>query len=585
MRPARFIPLALLVSAFPVASFADWLPNGTPVCVAPGIQSGLLGVPLAFEFETLHGRDLFLVWSDSRDTLPAGSNLFSEEIGPSGPALPPSNGDPAVVAPGFQGYQDAAPTGRNVANDPSYSLGVIVAWSDDRNGALDVYAKRLLDRPTNTPWPADGVPVCTAPGAQSAVRVVGDIGAGATISWLDPRDGFNAIYAQHLDINGAPQWAANGVPVCNVPAYRQQHRLTSNYDGGALFVWIDDQAGPSRVFASRFRPDGTRAPGWPAGGFQVSSLPAAGLGPALPDGFGGFYVTFFSGSGLPMACRIDSIPQSHAGWPSDGVALAQTPFQGGIDDAIRFEAGDGLVAVWEKNVNPPELKVLSFDLFAQRVLGDGTRPPGWGADGNVLCNAAGDQTNARLAAGPLILAVWEDQRPGAIGKDLYAMRLREDGVADPSWPSNGVAMVTGNGNQYTPCPVWDGAAGVLVGYLDDHDFNSFETDVFAQRVNLNGTIGTTAVPLSSPGAFRLSAPVPNPSRSIVTLQVSAAGGRVGAEILDPLGRRLRSLAATESGALRWDLTDDAGRRVQPGLYYVRVRADKESATRAVVVRR
>ena len=150
---------------------------------------------------------MFTLWSDARDAVPASADLYFDLIGPFGPADPPTNGSPAVAASGFQGYADACFTG-TVSNHPPSNAGVSVAWADNRNGALDVYARRLFDSPFNTPWPADGVPVCVATGAQSSIHIVGDAGAGAILAWLDPRTGFNSVYAQRLDLNGVPQWAA-----------------------------------------------------------------------------------------------------------------------------------------------------------------------------------------------------------------------------------------------------------------------------------------------------------------------------------------------------------------------------------------
>ena len=571
----------LLVSS---VGYAAWSPAGSPVCDAPGIQGDLVAVPFPWEFEIWHGQSLFAVWSDPRDTVPAGSDLYDERIDALGPPSPPTNGSAAVVAPGYQGAPDADFTG--YAGNPPTNSGVIVAWSDNRNGALDVYAKRLLDSPFNTPWPADGVPVCMAAGVQFAVHVVGDLNAGAIVSWLDARAGSNAIYAQRLDQNGVAQWAADGIPVCDVPAYRYQHRLAAAPDGGAYFVWLDDQDGPLRVRALRLLPDGTRAPGWPAGGFVVSSLAASQLGPPRVDpASGALFVTFYSD--VPRVNRVDDTGAIHAGWPADGVALAATPVFGAgfLTDAI-VENG-AFVALWSRNTTPSGSDYFLYDLVAQRILADGTRAPGWGAEGNVVCDTQGDPMNGRLAAGPFIVAVWEDSRNPVTGPDLYAMRLREDGAPDPLWPTNGVAVAAGSGRQVSPRPVWDGDQGVLVAYLDDHDFDSSHTDVYAQRINLNGTVGTTAVPPAVATGFGLAAPVPNPARGTVTLALALpAGATVAAEVLDALGRHVRTLSGvTAAASLRWNLADDAGARVQPGVYYVRVRGAVGSLSRAVVVRR
>ena len=121
-------------------------------------QGDLVAVRMPEASGTRSWEAMFALWSDTRDTLPAGSDLYFKKVLPFDPPPPPATGEPAVVGPGFQGYATASFTG-HASNHPPTNSGVIVAWADDRNGALDVYARRLFDSPFNLPWPADGVPV------------------------------------------------------------------------------------------------------------------------------------------------------------------------------------------------------------------------------------------------------------------------------------------------------------------------------------------------------------------------------------------------------------------------------------------
>ena len=582
-----FRPLSIALAAvltLPAGpTLAGWGPSGTPLCTVPGFQGDLVAVRMPEASGTRSWEAMFALWSDTRDTLPAGSDLYFKKVLPFDPPPPPATGEPAVVGPGFQGYATASFTG-HASNHPPTNSGVIVAWADDRNGALDVYARRLFDSPFNLPWPADGAPVCVASGAQSSIRIVGDENAGATLAWLDGRTGFQSVYAQRLDQDGVPQWAANGIPVCDVPGSRSSLRACATRQGGVYLAWTDDRLGSPHVYLTRLQPDGTSPPGWPANGLQVSSTTASFVGALVPDLAGGVFVVFYSNDGLPMASRIDGGGDIHPGWPANGVALAATPSEGQIEDAMAY--GDGLVVVWGRNILPPG-DVLEFDLMAQRLRSDGTRPPGWGAEGNVLCDAPAGQRGARLAVdAPAIVATWEDDRTGSEAPDVYALRLSDEGAPDFLWPAGGVVVAAGNGRQFSPRPVWDGLGGVMIAYLDDYDFNSMESDVYVQRVNLIGQVGTTGVPPGAgPGRIWLGPPAPNPAQSAVSLAVSPAGDPVRAEVVDALGRRVRSLAPEASGFLRWDLTDDGGRRVEPGVYWVQVREALGGRARAVVVRR
>ena len=267
--------------------------------------------------------------------------------------------------------------------------------------------------------------------------------------------------------------------------------------------------------------------------------------------------------------------------PELGGPIEQLARIGGfLQDAVRH--ADGLVVLWAEDDAPDE--TFQFNLRAQRLLGDGTRAAGWGADGMVVCDAPGDQLRGRLVDGPPIIAVWEDGRTFGSDPDVYAGRLADDGTRPPEWPANGVLVAGGNGRQSSPCPTWDGIGGVMIAYLDDHDFNSTETDVYAQIVNL---VGQVDVPRPIAAGISLASPVPNPAAREVTLALRwPAGVPVRAEVVDVLGRRVRALAEAHGAAtLRWDLADDAGRRVAPGLYVVRARGGGRELARTVIVRR
>jgi hypothetical protein len=90
-----------------------------------------------------------------------------------------------------------------------------------------------------------------------------------------------------------------------------------------------------------------------------------------------------------------------------------------------------------------------------------------------------------------------------------------------------------------------------------------------------------------PDRFSL-APAPNPASTIVRLALALPrAGAARVEVFDLAGRRVRLLAdgdlPSSSVVLRWNLADDSGRRVPPGLYLVRARAGRGVVTRRLVV--
>jgi len=98
----------------------------------------------------------------------------------------------------------------------------------------------------------------------------------------------------------------------------------------------------------------------------------------------------------------------------------------------------------------------------------------------------------------------------------------------------------------------------------------------------------TAVPDATAPPLALAGAAPDPARRATAFAFTLpAGARVRLEVLDAAGRRIRTLAdgAWPAGAwsLAWDLADDAGARVPPGVYFARLQAAGGARTRPVVV--
>jgi len=93
---------------------------------------------------------------------------------------------------------------------------------------------------------------------------------------------------------------------------------------------------------------------------------------------------------------------------------------------------------------------------------------------------------------------------------------------------------------------------------------------------------------ASSGRLWLEPPAPQPALASVTLRISAPAGTLASlEVFNVAGRRTRLLwkGVADSGerSIAWDLTDDAGRRVGPGVYRIRLAASGRSVTRSAVV--
>lgn len=95
-------------------------------------------------------------------------------------------------------------------------------------------------------------------------------------------------------------------------------------------------------------------------------------------------------------------------------------------------------------------------------------------------------------------------------------------------------------------------------------------------------------PARPASALALSPPSSQPARGAVRFVLTlAAAGEARVEVLDAAGRRARVLAHGPRGAgahtVEWDLRDDSGAAVAPGLYWLRAAAGDRFVTQRVVV--
>ena len=119
--------------------------------------------------------------------------------------------------------------------------GAIMAWVDDRSSWRgDIYAQRV-DRNGDVLWTVGGIGVCTAAGAQFNPFMVSDGLGGVIISWSDGRNGATGddIYAQRIDQNGDVLWSVDGIGVCTAVGDQQQPAMVSDGLGGAIIDWVD----------------------------------------------------------------------------------------------------------------------------------------------------------------------------------------------------------------------------------------------------------------------------------------------------------------------------------------------------------
>jgi hypothetical protein len=182
-----------------------------------------------------------VMWEDHPDNSDIG--LFAQRVTPAGASLWTPGGVRFAIGPSFRTFPVA------VLDQVG---GFIVGWCDERTGSsvsgggsdLDIYAQRLNGAGAPQ-WIANGVPVCVAPADQIIPSIRPDGAGGAVLVWVDERRGGSGvdIYGQHLNASGGPMLQVNGVSIGDTTSYDFDVATTSDSGGGVIAVWDDGRNG------------------------------------------------------------------------------------------------------------------------------------------------------------------------------------------------------------------------------------------------------------------------------------------------------------------------------------------------------
>jgi hypothetical protein len=348
---------------------------------------------------------------------------------------------------------------------PDGAGGVIVAWEQGLPFS-DIFAQKVNAAGARQ-WGANGVRLCAAANSQIFLQAVPDASGGAIFAWWDQRVSSWHVYCRRVNSVGTPLWTANGVAIETAIDGDPYPTAIADGAGGAIIAWRDRRiTGVYHVYAQRV--DSTGVVAWTTNGVAVVTASVGQGGAALTtDGAGGAIVAWNDGrTGAPgvYAQRLNS--SGVAQWQTDGVLVSA----GAAGARLVSDGSGGAIISYG----------LSGDIYARRISSGGSLQ--W-SSADTVCNATGTQRLNSIAsdgAGGAILA-WEDSRAG--NQDVYAARVRQDGV-DP-WATNGVSVCTAPNDQFFPASVSDGNGGVVITWEDRRD--DAVGDIYMQRLNGNGS--------------------------------------------------------------------------------------------------
>ena len=473
------------MTALPILAFlrgveakAGWLPGGVPIGGPQARATGSKAIPDG-------ASGWYIAWADYQINN-SFSDMRLQHLA--------STGDPVAGWPLAGIIVSGGPEDEfyaDLALDPQG--GVLVSWQDGRDGSWDVYAQRYSYGGIISPgWTAGGVRATGDPHQQQEPQIASDGSGGAYIFWADdrisPADGKDRVFGQHITGAGAIAngWPADGLQLCSFWS-GGPHPMPDG-SGGCFVVWGDARRGgalPDGIdgYGQHLLSDGSVAPGWQVNGNLLAQ--GRSLAGFVPDRAGGFYVPsaeFTIQSGTVPArywlTRFAAGGVPAAGWTLQGVPLQSTPT---FREEFRCSADSlgGFYASWDDG------NAQGGDVYATHILSDGSRAPGWGADGIPVSDPASPD-EYRSDVGPDGMGgayfTWEKHFNGYA--HTYVQHFGPYGTISPGWPLGGVpaSASTGTTPQVTPRVSYDGIGSVLVYW--------YERAAMAQRFVTDGIVAT-----------------------------------------------------------------------------------------------
>ena len=354
----------------------------------------------------------------------------------------------------------------------------------------------LLPRPVHAQFPSTPTQtffVCNAPGEQQAVRAFADGANGSFVYWLDKRGGSavgTAIYGQHLNAAGAPQWPANGRLAHQARGKNIWALQAVAWRGGTLLAWTQGpfggggdsllcqfynaagapqwtrptlvaargarsiiyvtetgfnilpndsgatithsliQTGGAKIFSyNRVGFTGQRR--WPLNNF-FASLNNTSYFNTISDGGNGFFVVGSTGGlGAGLVAQRYRL-QGQAVWPAFvGVSSNATGGRGEGDWPIRVLPDTSLVVTWGRDT-PKDIVAVKLTRLGAYAWANPTY--------RFVCDHSARQDDAQvLRQGNDLVVIWNDNRPPANNTHQYAQKLNLT-TGTRTWATDGIPV-------------------------------------------------------------------------------------------------------------------------------------------------
>lgn len=175
--------------------------------------------------------------------------------------------------------------------------------------------------------------------------LLADADRGHWLVWCEAgTDDAADVRLTRLDATGAPrqEWSERGIVVCTAPDAQREPALAHDARGGVWIAWSDRRSGPRRVHVARHAADGRVV----VAERRIGASGREDFRPALrAAGEGGVLVAWESWDGRSSDVRVQRLDAAGgvaAGWPAEGLGVADSPFE---ECAPQWVERDGIAAL------------------------------------------------------------------------------------------------------------------------------------------------------------------------------------------------------------------------------------------------
>ncbi len=429
---------------------------------------------------------------------------------------------------------------------------VHIVWDEYAEGCWEVYARHSYDGGitwTNSARLSDSM-------AASQNGHLAVWGEQVHVVWRDEQPGNDEIfYCRSFD---AGQTWSPAERLTQDAGISTSPSVAAN-DSVIHIAWSDDRTGHNEIFYKRSTDQGIT---WEAD-IQLSSGTYASLFPSVAVAASRVHIVWTAGWEIYHTRSLD--------YGLTWEATERLTYDPAVSWLPSVAASDTIVHVlWH------DQRAGYIDVFYMRSIDGGST---WLGDTNLTANSANSNIPCLAVAGSMVHIAWYDNRDG--NYEIYYKRSSDHGV---SWEDD-LRLTTDDAVSKAPCCAASGSRVHVVWsdmrdgnweiyYMQDPTGNAVE-DVMIHQ----GILERSSVQL-----------LPNPFTTFTQIYVGTgyATGNIELRIYDATGRVIKSLYPiphTPGNSFMWDGTDDTGRALPAGIYFVCLFTGKDVRIKNVVLLR